>query len=64
MVNITHKSPTLRKAIAQAVVKVSAQSTIEAIQQKLVPKGDVFEMAKAAGRSPQRSKYTPSTKQA
>ncbi|WP_454981203.1 bifunctional molybdenum cofactor biosynthesis protein MoaC/MoaB [Capnocytophaga haemolytica] len=49
MVNITHKSPTLRKAIAQAVVKVSAQSTIEAIQQKLVPKGDVFEMAKAAG---------------
>ncbi len=49
MVNITHKSSTLRKAIAQATVLVSAKSTIEAIEQKKVPKGDVFEMAKTAG---------------
>lgn len=49
MVNITHKSNTLRKAVAQAVVQVSKQETIEAIEQKKVPKGDVFEMAKTAG---------------
>lgn len=49
MINITHKSPTLRKAIAQAIVKVSAQATIDAIVEKRVPKGDVFEMAKVAG---------------
>jgi cyclic pyranopterin phosphate synthase len=49
MINITHKSPTLRKAIAQAIVKVSAQATIDAIVEKKVPKGDVFEMAKVAG---------------
>ena len=49
MINITHKSPTLRKAIAQAIVKVSAKATIDAIVEKKVPKGDVFEMAKVAG---------------
>lgn len=49
MVNITHKNNTLRKAIAQAVVKVSKRETIEAIEQRKVPKGDVFEMAKTAG---------------
>ncbi|MDT0650278.1 bifunctional molybdenum cofactor biosynthesis protein MoaC/MoaB [Autumnicola edwardsiae] len=49
MVNITHKTNTLRKAIAQAVVRVSSPETIEAIEQKKVPKGDVFEMAKTAG---------------
>lgn len=49
MVNITHKSPTLRKAIAQAIVKVSSRETIDAIVNKKVPKGDVFEMAKTAG---------------
>ena len=49
MVNITHKNNTLRKAIAQAVVKVSKPETIEAIEQRKVPKGDVFEMAKTAG---------------
>lgn len=48
MVNITHKSNTLRKAIAQAVVQVSAQSTIDAIVEKKVPKGDVFSFAKVA----------------
>ncbi len=49
MVNITHKSSTLRKAIAQAVVRVSSSETIRAIEQKNVPKGDVYEMAKTAG---------------
>jgi GTP cyclohydrolase subunit MoaC len=49
MIDITHKSTTLRTAIAQAIVKVSKPETIKAIQQKTVPKGDVFEMSKAAG---------------
>ena len=49
MVNITHKSNTLRKAIAQAIVKVSKQETIDAIKNDIVPKGNVFEMSKAAG---------------
>ncbi|MCK5401685.1 MAG: bifunctional molybdenum cofactor biosynthesis protein MoaC/MoaB [Flavobacteriaceae bacterium] len=49
MVDITHKSSTLRTAIAQAIVKVSKLETITAIQNKTVPKGDVFEMSKAAG---------------
>lgn len=49
MVDITHKSNTLRQAIAQATIIVSKQETVEAIQQKKVPKGDVFEFAKAAG---------------
>lgn len=49
MVDITHKTNTLRQAIAQAIVKVSKQETIAAIINKTVPKGDVFEMAKTAG---------------
>lgn len=49
MVNITHKSTTLRKAIAQGVLKVSKQATIDAIVNKKVPKGDVFEFSRAAG---------------
>ena len=49
MVDITHKSNTLRIAIAQATVRVSKQATIDAIINKTVPKGDVFEMAKVAG---------------
>lgn len=49
MVDITHKSHSLRKAIAQAIVSVSSQETIDAIVQRKVPKGDVFEMAKTAG---------------
>ena len=49
MVDITHKNSTLRIAIAQAVVKVSDPATITAIEQKQVPKGDVFEMSKTAG---------------
>lgn len=49
MVDITHKSNTLRIATAQAIVKVSKQETIEAIENGTVPKGNVFEMSKAAG---------------
>lgn len=49
MINITHKSTSLRKAIATAVVTVSQAATIEAIQNKQVPKGDVFEFSRAAG---------------
>lgn len=39
----------MRKAIAEATVRVSQAETIAAIEQKKVPKGDVFEMAKTAG---------------
>lgn len=49
MVDITFKSNTHRIAIAQAIVKVSKQQTIDAVVNKTVPKGDVFEMAKTAG---------------
>ncbi|MDB4297272.1 bifunctional molybdenum cofactor biosynthesis protein MoaC/MoaB [Flavobacteriaceae bacterium] len=49
MVDITQKSVTLREATAQAIVKVSKQETIDAIINKTVPKGDVFEMSRAAG---------------
>lgn len=48
MVNITHKPTTLRKAIATAIVKVSKQETIDTVKNKTVPKGDVFEFARAA----------------
>ncbi|HYJ64969.1 MAG TPA: bifunctional molybdenum cofactor biosynthesis protein MoaC/MoaB [Parafilimonas sp.] len=49
MVNITHKQNSLRKAVASAVVKVSSQKTIDAVKNKTVPKGDVFEFSRAAG---------------
>lgn len=49
MVDITHKSNTLRVATAQAVVKTSLPETIERIKNNDIPKGNVFEMAKAAG---------------
>lgn len=49
MVNITKKSNTLRIAIATATVKVSKQETIYAVEQRKIPKGDVFEFARAAG---------------
>ena len=48
MVNITHKSFTLRKAVATALVQTSMQQTIEAIEKRKVPKGDIFEFARAA----------------
>jgi cyclic pyranopterin monophosphate synthase len=49
MINISHKNSTLRIAIAQAVVKVSRPETIRAVEEKRVPKGDVFETARTAG---------------
>ncbi|WP_432712973.1 bifunctional molybdenum cofactor biosynthesis protein MoaC/MoaB, partial [Pedobacter sp.] len=49
MVDITKKSSTLRKAIATATVSVSKKATIEAIEQRKIPKGDVYEFARAAG---------------
>jgi len=49
MVDITHKKNTLRTAMAQAIVEVSSEDTIRAIQNNTVPKGDVFAMSKAAG---------------
>lgn len=49
MVDITQKKNTHRMAIAQAIVKVGSFDTIKAIENKTVPKGDVFAMSKAAG---------------
>ena len=49
MINITHKSNSLRQAIASAILTVSKPETIEAIKNKTVPKGDVFEFSRAAG---------------
>ncbi|MGZ3853836.1 MAG: bifunctional molybdenum cofactor biosynthesis protein MoaC/MoaB [Flavisolibacter sp.] len=49
MNNITNKATSLRKAIATAIVKTSKQDTINAIKNKEVPKGDVFEFSRAAG---------------
>lgn len=49
MVNITHKVSSLRIAIATARLTVSKPETIEAIKNRQVPKGDVFEFARAAG---------------
>lgn len=49
MIDITHKSSTLRVATAQATVRVSSDETIRLIKENQVPKGNVFDMAKAAG---------------
>ncbi len=48
MVNITHKSNSLRKAIASAELLVSDEATILAIREGKVPKGDVFSFARVA----------------
>jgi len=49
MVDITHKQTTLRQAVAVAVLKVSSPETVDAVVQRRVPKGDVFEFSRAAG---------------
>lgn len=49
MVNITAKSHTHRRAIAQALVKVGSPATIQAVLDRKVPKGDVLEVARTAG---------------
>ena len=49
MVDITYKANSLRTAIAQSIVLTSSKQTIEAIKNKTVPKGDVFEVSRTAG---------------
>lgn len=49
MIDITHKSTTLREATAEATVIVSLPETIAAVLEKRVPKGDVLEAARVAG---------------
>lgn len=49
MNDITHKIKTLRTAVAEATVVVSAPETIQAIRNNQVPKGNVLEFARAAG---------------
>jgi cyclic pyranopterin phosphate synthase len=49
MIDITRKVRTHRKATAQAIVNVSMKETIEAVLNKKVPKGDVFEASRVAG---------------
>lgn len=49
MVDITAKSNTLRTAKAEAILKVSSDTTIRLIEKDEIPKGNIFEMSKAAG---------------
>jgi cyclic pyranopterin phosphate synthase len=49
MVDITHKSFSLRSAVATAVVRMSRKESIEAIRSGSVPKGNVLECARVAG---------------
>jgi cyclic pyranopterin monophosphate synthase len=49
MVNITANTESFRQAIASAIVTVSKSDTIEAVLNRRVPKGDVFEFSRAAG---------------
>ncbi|HLG33983.1 MAG TPA: bifunctional molybdenum cofactor biosynthesis protein MoaC/MoaB [Bacteroidia bacterium] len=49
MIDITGKIKTHRSAVAQAIVKVSRQETIDAVKNKTVPKGDVLEASRVAG---------------
>jgi len=48
MVDITAKQPSLRYAKATATVQLSNPEALAAIRDRRVPKGDIFEMAKAA----------------
>lgn len=49
MNDITHKIKTLRTAIAEATVELSEKSAAIAVAENKVPKGNVFEFARAAG---------------
>jgi len=49
MVDILNKISSLRTATASAILQVSKMETIQAINEKKVPKGDVFEFSRAAG---------------
>ena len=48
MNDITHKINTLRVAIAEATVLLGSEATADAIRTQSVPKGNVFEFARAA----------------
>jgi cyclic pyranopterin phosphate synthase len=48
MVDVSPKNPTERYAKACSFVRM-AESTINAIENKLLPKGDIFEVARIAG---------------
>jgi cyclic pyranopterin monophosphate synthase len=48
MVDVSPKTPSDRYASAYSFVKMN-KATIEAIKNKLLPKGDVFEVARIAG---------------
>lgn len=49
MIDITNKIKTYRSAVAQAIVRLSKQETIDAVKNKTVPKGDVIEASRVAG---------------
>lgn len=49
MVDITHKSNTLRTAIAGAEVRLTNPEALTAVQNGTVPKGNIFEISRAAG---------------
>jgi cyclic pyranopterin phosphate synthase len=49
MIDITNKIKTYRSAVAQAIVQVSKQETIDAVRNKTVAKGDVIEASRVAG---------------
>lgn len=49
MVDITHKTNTLRSATAFALVEVSDADTMKAVREGSVPKGNVFDSARTAG---------------
>ena len=49
MRDITAKITTRRSAVAQAILVASKQETIEAVEKRSVPKGDVMEFSRAAG---------------
>ena len=49
MTDILNKIFTKRVSLVQAIVQVSSEDTMRAIINKQVPKGDVFEFARAAG---------------
>lgn len=49
MVNITQKTTSLRQAVATAIITLSKQETVDAINSNAVPKGNIFEFSRAAG---------------
>ncbi len=48
MVDITHKSNSLRKATAEATIQTGSKATVDAVRNLTVPKGNVLESARVA----------------